>query len=135
LHCHAFRCWELFFSWMACFMLKNMISVLEWFVMLLWESIIQLQTCCCTLHLFYAIFVKSTHKKSMECKSERGHKNSKQIFENVSQFKYLERTVTNQNLIQGEIERLNSDNACYHSVNNFMSSRLLSKNLKIIIYN
>ena len=30
--------------------------------------------------------------------------------------------------------RLNSGNACYHSVQNLLSSRLLSKNLKIKIY-
>jgi hypothetical protein len=43
-------------------------------------------------------------------------------------------TVTNQNLIQEEIKRFNSGNACYHSVQNLLSSRLLSKNLKIRIY-
>jgi hypothetical protein len=38
-------------------------------------------------------------------------------FGNVSQFKYSGTTVTNQNLIQEEIKgRLNSGNACYHSV-------------------
>jgi hypothetical protein len=49
------------------------------------------------------------------------------LSENVSQFKYLETTVTDQNLIQEEIKRtLNSGNACYHSVLNLLSSRLLS---------
>jgi hypothetical protein len=39
-------------------------------------------------------------------------------------------TVTNQNLIQEGIKRrLNSGNACYHSVQTLLSSRLLSINL------
>jgi hypothetical protein len=49
-------------------------------------------------------------------------------FENVSQFRYLGTTVTNPNLIQEEIKRrLNSGNACYHSVQKFLSSHLLLK--------
>jgi len=41
----------------------------------------------------------------------------------------------NQNSIQEEIKsRLKSGNACYHSVQNLLSSSLLSKNLKIKIY-
>jgi hypothetical protein len=53
----------------------------------------------------------------------------------VSQFKYLGTTVTNQNLIQEEInKRLNSGNACHHSVQNLLSSCLLSKNVKFRIY-
>jgi hypothetical protein len=52
-----------------------------------------------------------------------------------TQFKYLGTTVTNQNLIQEEMKRrLNSGNACYHSVQNLLSSRMLSKKLKIRIY-
>jgi hypothetical protein len=44
-------------------------------------------------------------------------------------------TTTNPHLIQEEIKRrLNSGNACYHSVQNILSSRLLSKNIKIRIY-
>jgi hypothetical protein len=43
--------------------------------------------------------------------------------------------VTNKNSIQEEIKkRLNLGNACYHSVQNPLSSRLLSKNVKIGIY-
>jgi hypothetical protein len=42
---------------------------------------------------------------------------------------------TNQNNIRDEIKsRLNSRNACYYSVQNLLSSRLISKNLKIKIY-
>jgi hypothetical protein len=64
----------------------------------------------------------------------RGIKIVNRSFENVSQFKYLETTVRNQNLIKDEIKkRLNFGNACYHSVQNLLSSRLLSKNLKIRI--
>jgi hypothetical protein len=38
-------------------------------------------------------------------------------------------------LIQEEIKRrLNSGNACYHSVQNLLSSRLLSKNVKVRIF-
>jgi ribosomal protein S2 len=53
--------------------------------------------------------------------------------ENMAKFRYLGTTITNQNLIQEEIKRrLNSGNACYQSVKNILSSRLLSKNIKII---
>jgi hypothetical protein len=44
-------------------------------------------------------------------------------------------TATKQNLIQEKIKRrLNSANACYHPVQNLLSSRLLSKNVEIRIY-
>jgi hypothetical protein len=55
-------------------------------------------------------------------------------FQTVSQFNYLGTTVTNQNFIQEEIKRrLSFGNACYHSAQNLLSSRLLSKNVKIRI--
>jgi hypothetical protein len=64
----------------------------------------------------------------------RDIKIAKRSFENVSQFK-LRTAVRNQNLIQEEIKRrLNSGNACYHSVQNLLSSCLLPKNLKSRIY-
>jgi exopolysaccharide biosynthesis predicted pyruvyltransferase EpsI len=48
-------------------------------------------------------------------------------FENVTQFKYFGKTVKIPNFIQGEIKSiLSSGNACYHSVQNLLSLRLLS---------
>jgi len=56
-------------------------------------------------------------------------------FDRVEEFKYLGTTLTNQNSIAEEIKSgLKSGNACYHSMQNLLSSRLLSRNLKIKIY-
>jgi len=53
----------------------------------------------------------------------------------VEEFKYLGTNSTNQNSIAEEIKsRLKSGNPCYHSVQNILSSRLLSRNLKIKLY-
>jgi hypothetical protein len=47
-------------------------------------------------------------------------------FERVDEFKYFGTNLTNQNSIQKEIKsRLKSGNACYHSVQNLLSSSLL----------
>ena len=55
--------------------------------------------------------------------------------ERVEQFEYLGTTLTNQNSNQEEIKgTLKSGIACYHSVQNLLSSSLLSINLKIKIY-
>ena len=44
-------------------------------------------------------------------------------------------TLTNKNCIEEEIEnQLKSGNACYHSVQNLLSSSMLSRNIKIKIY-
>jgi hypothetical protein len=52
----------------------------------------------------------------------------------VDEFKYLGKSLKNQNLIQEEIKsRLKSGNACRHLVQHLLSSSLLSKNLKIKI--
>ena len=56
-------------------------------------------------------------------------------FERVEEFKYLGTTLTNQNSVLEDIKRrLKSGNVCYHSVQNLLSSSLLTKNLKIKIH-
>jgi hypothetical protein len=72
------------------------------------------------------------------------HQNSRQShnmkidnisFERVEQFIYLGRTSTDHNPIQEKIKnRLDSGNACYHSVQNLLSSSLLPKNMQIYRY-
>jgi hypothetical protein len=68
-----------------------------------------------------------------------GHNHNVKIdnksFERVEEFKYLGTTLTNRYSIHEEIKsRLKSGNACYHSVQNLLSSRLLSKNTKIMVH-
>jgi len=54
--------------------------------------------------------------------------------ERVEEFKYLGTVLTHQNSIQEKIKSsLKLGNACSYSVQNLLSSRLLSKNLKIKI--
>ncbi|PNF15038.1 hypothetical protein B7P43_G16981 [Cryptotermes secundus] len=55
--------------------------------------------------------LQSSHKNAGQ---NHGIKTGNRCFENVAQFRYLEKTVTNQNLLQEEIKRrLNSGNASY----------------------
>jgi hypothetical protein len=61
--------------------------------------------------------------------------NIRRSFEGVAKFTYFGTTLTDQNCMNEEIKsRLNSGNACYHSVQSLMSSRLLSRNVKVKIY-
>ena len=56
-------------------------------------------------------------------------------FENVEKFRYLGVTVKNTNDIREEIKRrINMGNACYYSLEKILSSRLLSKKLKVKTY-
>jgi hypothetical protein len=56
-------------------------------------------------------------------------------FESVVTFKYPGTTLTDQICIhEGIKSRLNSLNACYHSVQSLVSSRLLSRSVKVKIY-
>jgi hypothetical protein len=66
---------------------------------------------------------------------KHGIKVANTSFEGVAKFKYLGTTLTDQNCRQEDINsRLNSGNVCYHSVQSLLSSRLLSRNVKVKIY-
>jgi hypothetical protein len=83
----------------------------------------------CFLKIHLNILVPSRHLNSGQNQNIRI---SNEWFKNVATFTYLDTTLTNQNDIHDETKsRLNSGNACYHSVQNLFSSRFMSKNLKI----
>jgi hypothetical protein len=70
-------------------------------------------------------------------KAEQKHsiKTANWSFEGVAKFRYFGTKLTDQNCMQEQIKcRLNSGNACYHSVQSILSSRLLSRNVKVKIY-
>jgi hypothetical protein len=74
---------------------------------------------------------------SQDRNAERGHsvKIDDRSIEKVEEFKYLKATLIDQNSIQEQIKsRLKLGNACCYSVQNLLSSKLLSRNLKIKIY-
>jgi hypothetical protein len=65
--------------------------------------------------------LEKTEYMLMSCRQKTGQKHSIKIanrsFEDVARFKYLGTTLTDQNCVHEEINsRLNSGNACYHSV-------------------
>jgi hypothetical protein len=87
--------------------------------------------------------LKVTQEKTkyilMSHSSKIGQKHSINIvnrsFEGVARSKYLGTTLTDQNCMHEEIKcRLNKGNACYHSIQSLLSSRLLSRNIKVKIY-
>ena len=74
--------------------------------------------------------------RSGEQNAGRSHniKTDNDSFERIEEFKYLRTTLKNKNSVQKEINiRLKLGDACYHSVQNVLSSNLLSKNLEIKI--
>jgi hypothetical protein len=85
------------------------------------------------------INAEKTRCMIMSCHPNSGQKQNVRIanesFENVAKFKYLVATLKYKNDIHVEIKiRSNSGNACYYSVQDLLSSCLISKNLKIKIY-
>jgi hypothetical protein len=74
----------------------------------------------------------------MSSSQKIGQKHSIEIangfFEEVKKFRCLGTTLTDQNCMHEEIKsRVNSGNACYHSVQSLLSSRLLPENVKVEI--
>jgi hypothetical protein len=73
--------------------------------------------------------------RSQKIRQKQSIKIANRSFEDVAEFKYLGKTLTDQSCMHEEINsRLNSGNACYRSVHSLLSSRLLSRNVKVKIY-
>jgi hypothetical protein len=73
--------------------------------------------------------------RSQKIGQKRSIKIAIRSFEDVAKFKCLGTTLTDQNCMhEGINSRLNSGNACYHSVEILLSSCLLSRNLKVKIH-
>jgi hypothetical protein len=69
--------------------------------------------------------------RSQKFEQKHDIKKANRSFQDMAKFKYLGTTLTDQNCINEEIKsRLNSGNACYHSVQSLLSS-LLSRNVKV----
>jgi hypothetical protein len=73
--------------------------------------------------------------RSQKVGQQHSIKIANRSFEYVAKFTYLGTTLRDQNHMHEEIKsRLNSGNACCHSVQSLMSSRLLSRKLKVKVY-
>jgi hypothetical protein len=105
--------------------------ILSWVYSTVWISSDTTLTSLCVIYFFCVTFIGRV--SGSKCSQSMKIDNSS--FERVEGFKYMGTSLTNQNSIQDEIKsRLKSGNACCHSVQNLLSSCLLSKNLKIKIY-
>jgi hypothetical protein len=75
---------------------------------------------------------KTKYMLMSRCKTGQKHsiKTANRSLEDVAKFKCLGITPTDQKCMNEEIKsRLNSRNACFHSVQSLLSSRLLSRNV------
>jgi hypothetical protein len=73
--------------------------------------------------------------RSQKIGQEHNIKIANRSFEDVAKFRYLGTTLTDQNYMHEEIKsRLNSGNACYHSVQILLFSCLFSRKLKVKMY-
>jgi len=82
------------------------------------------------------IIIIINKRMSRDQNAGRSHsmKNDNSSIERVEEFRYLGTTLRNKNSFQEEIKsRLKLGNACYYSVQNLLSSSLLSKKLRIKI--
>jgi hypothetical protein len=86
-------------------------------------------------HGDFSLLFTRHHENSLDSNRTVTHKFTLYIIGFTFILHHLWTTVISQNLIQREIKRrLYSGNACCHSVQNILSSRLLSKNVKIRVY-
>jgi hypothetical protein len=81
------------------------------------------------------MWIKQNISRNVEEEGNRNITINNEIIEKVNKFKYLGAYVTNRNEVTEEIKKsLASGNACFYSVQKLLSTRLISRKLKLKIY-
>jgi hypothetical protein len=114
--CYAASCKLSSLAWAGLFVLQ-LSMILLW----PWKCDLVTSSCSKTVPITFPI---SDQKLSTNI--------AKRSFKDVAKFKHLGTTLTDQNCMHEEINSgINSGNACYHSVQSLLSSRLLYRKIRL----
>jgi hypothetical protein len=95
----------------------------------------RLCACMCRIHSLSFLLLALVRRTETVTYLMAENKLVAKFFENTAKFGYLVTTVKKSKLLSNDIKcRVKSENACYHAVQNLLSSRMLSVNVYILRY-